>query len=58
VWERKPGVMSRFERERLKWEQAGLKLDSLKHPKPSVDQPTSNNSSEEQRIDLVTTVKC
>jgi len=58
VWERKPGTMSRFERERLKWEQAGLKLDSLKHPTPGVKQPISNNLNDDQRHDLVTTVKC
>jgi hypothetical protein len=30
VWERKPGALSQFEKERIKWEQAGLSLESLK----------------------------
>jgi len=42
VWERKNGVLSRFERDRIKWEQAGLSLESLKHPTSNIEQPTSN----------------
>ena len=40
VWERKAGTLSRFERERMKWEQAGLSLESLKS--------TSNNQNPTQ----------
>jgi hypothetical protein len=58
VWERKPGALSRFERERLKWEQAGLKLHSRKLPTPNIEQPTSNNCAPEPVENSVTTVKC
>jgi len=43
VWERKNGALSRFERDRIKWEQSGLSLEALKHPTPNIEQPTSND---------------
>jgi hypothetical protein len=58
VWERKNGALSRFERERMKWEQAGLSLDSLKHPTINIEQPTSNNRVEEQVDGSMMAVKC
>lgn len=58
VWERKNGALSRFERERMKWEQAGLSLDSLKHPTINIEQPTSNNRVEEPVDGSMMAVKC
>jgi hypothetical protein len=57
VWERKNGALSRFERDRIKWEQAGLSLDALKHPTSDIEPPTSNQCAAEAAGDLVT-VKC
>jgi hypothetical protein len=34
VWERKNGALSRFERDCIKWQQAGLSLEALKGPAP------------------------
>jgi len=45
VWERKNGALSRFERDRIKWEQAGLNLEALKHP-TSNTQPTFNEAAQ------------
>jgi hypothetical protein len=47
VWERKNGALSRFERERVKWEKAGLSLEALKHPTSNTPQPTSNEGAAE-----------
>ena len=47
VWERKNGNLSRFERERLKCEQAGLDWEKLKHPTSNTEQPTSNGCARE-----------
>jgi GIY-YIG catalytic domain len=46
VWERKNGDLSRFERERIKCEQAGLDWEKLKHPTLNIEQPTSNEGAE------------
>jgi hypothetical protein len=43
VWERKNGALSRFERERTKWEKAGLSLEALKHPTSNTQHPASND---------------
>jgi hypothetical protein len=57
VWERKNGALSRFERERMKWEQAGLSLEALKPPTSNIQQPKSDGVKE--RVGhWVATVKC
>lgn len=58
VWERKNGALSRFERDRIKWEQAGLNLEALKHPIPNLEQPTSNQCVVEAGDQLMAIVKC
>jgi hypothetical protein len=52
VWERKNGALSRFERDRLKWEQAGLSLESLKPPTSNIERPTSNASVPERSTNV------
>ena len=58
VWERKNGALSRFERDRMKWEQAGLSLDALKHSTPNSQQRTSNGCVAELGNQSMTTVTC
>jgi GIY-YIG catalytic domain-containing protein len=58
VWERKHSALSRFERERKKWEQAGLSLELLKHPTSNIEQPTSKLCVEENADNLVRTLGC
>ena len=47
VWERKNAKPTWFERERLKCERAGLDWEKLKRPTSNIQQPTSNERSEE-----------
>src|SRR6185312_16871416 len=47
VWERKNGALSRFEKERIKWEQAGLSLEAWKHSTSNNRQSTSNEGATE-----------
>ena len=58
VWERKNGALSRFERDRIKWEQAGLSLQALKHSTRNIEQPTSNVCVAAISDSPVMTVKC
>jgi hypothetical protein len=60
VWERKNGELSRFERDRIKWEQAGLSLESLKHPTSDkhIEPSTSNADVAEMGAQSITAVKC
>jgi len=61
VWERRAGTLSRFEKERLKCEQAGLDWEKLKHPASTIEQPASNDSAADSAgymVGTVTTAGC
>jgi hypothetical protein len=58
VWERRNGVLSRFERERIKWERAGLSLEALKHPTTNIEHPIPSACVAEPGDHSVTTIKC
>ena len=58
VWERKNGALSRFERDRIKWEQAGLSLEAIKHPITQIEPPRGNQCAPEPIDQTVTAGKC
>jgi len=58
VWERRNGALSRFERDRIKWEQAGLSLEAIKHPITQIEPPRGNQCAPEPIDQMVTAGKC